>query len=260
MIGKVGFCARAALAAALVAITCGVLAATAAAEAPEFGRCVKHQLGNYKNGNCSEAVAGTGSYEWEPGVGPKHDFTISLRALTFSWKLASNIPGECHGASATGEYSGSKAVANVHLTLTECKFEEGCGTIEVTPLHGELGVWALGETAAKNKLGIKLSPESGTQYAQFTCARGLNPFTWRGGFVIAQIPANTPLSTFNFRQHKPPHFGEEQIPSNFVGESPSPLESDQSTERNGERNYVPMGWQFSGTVHNEDRIEASSIL
>jgi len=259
---------RSLLLGAAIFCACGALANAAGAAAPEFGRCVKHAGGNFANARCTESAAGTGAWEWEPGPGPKRGFAVTLTGTAgFLFKLATHAEGKCTGASAIGEYTGAKTVADVRMSFTGCVYagSPSCETITVAPLDGELGVYALGETPAKDKLGLKLSPESGTSLASFNCEKeSLSPYLWRGGFVIAAVGANAMQLTgsWKFKQHTTPgKYGEEQIPSSFVGEPASPLESTgNGTNGMGEKVYDPMGWSMSTAVHNEEKIEANSVF
>jgi hypothetical protein len=261
--------ARAAIVAAVIACLCGALAATAAAEAPEYGRCVKHAGGSFATSKCTAGAAGSGDWEWQPGPGPKAHFSASLKGTTtFVWWLQDGgYPGECKGASLSGDYTGPKTVGNVHLNFTGCSYPvsegpEACSTIEVAPLVGELGVYALGETAEKNKIGLKLSPETGTSLAEIHC-RFERSYNWRGGFVIAQTTSNVMqlAGTLAFRQHHPrTPPSEEQLPANFLGEPANPLETTDNSEIEHVRVWTQMGWAMSLGVHNEERIEANSVI
>jgi hypothetical protein len=247
-----------------------VIAATSAAasaEAPEFGRCVKQAGGRYANAGCTATVAGSQRYEWEPGPGPKPRFTQKLSGTKpFKWKLASNDEGVCSGESATGEYTGTKTLGGVHIVFTGCEFgfpgyRLPCGTVSIAPMRGELGVYKTGETQALDKLGVKLSPEAGSQLTELEC--GISEPTrmvWRGGFVIGELPANQMAlkPALSFHQRHASSCIEEQIPASFVGETPSPLESTHNCFIGQE--FGPMGWQMSSNLFNEERLEANSVL
>jgi hypothetical protein len=239
----------------------------ASAEAPEFGRCIKQAGGRFANAGCTETKAGSELYEWSPGPGPKVKFTDILGGTKpFRWKLASNEEGVCSGESATGEYTGAKTVGRVDIVLTGCEsgppeFRLPCGTITVEPMRGEIGVYAKGETKALDKLGLKLSPETGERLAEFGCGK-FEPtiFSWRGGSVIAPLVANKMLlkEALPLHQRHRTFCIEEQIPASFVGETPTPLESTHNCEI--EREFGPMGWEMASKLTNEERIEANSVL
>jgi hypothetical protein len=251
-----------------VAASLGAAAASALAQAPEFGRCVKDAGGIYANAGCTEAKAGSARYEWEPGPGPSAGFTEAQSGpKAFKWKLATNEEGVCTGETATGEYTGPKTVGDVDIVLTGCVFYavyESCETVVLRSLGGEIGVYALGETAARDKLGLKLAPEVGTQFAEFDCSTGrVNPYIWRGGSVIVPLQTNKMLlkESLKYRESHGPGYREEQIPASFVGELPSPMEATGNFfEEDEEKGYAPMGWETSPKLFNEEKLEANAVL
>jgi hypothetical protein len=264
------FATRTVLALAFAIALQGALAAGAWAEAPEFGRCVKQTGGIFANAGCTEARAATPSYEWEPGPGPNARFTQSISGTRgFKWKLASNDEGNCTGESATGEYTGAKTVGHVLIVLTGCEwgfpeYRSPCETITLSPMRGTLGVYALGGTQATNKLGIQLTPENGSRLAEFNCGKTPTLYQWRGGSVIGTIPADKMLAKLALayhQKHGPGFYEEKQIPANFLGEAPNPLEAtNDSLDGERQRIFAPMGWQVSTKITNEERLEANSVL
>jgi hypothetical protein len=249
-------------------LVCLALPAIAAAGAPEYGRCVKQAGGTFTTSKCTAEATSGGSWEWEPGPGPKGRFTAVLKGTSaMAWHDADGgYPGECKHASLSGEYTGPKTVGDVRLAFSECDYPtseppDSCPTIEVAPLVGELGVYALGETAEKNKIGLKLSPESGTSLAEFHCGSE-RVYNWRGGFVIGQASSNVmqlTMGSLTFRQRHGRGFAEQQ-PGNFLGEAPSPLETTGDVfDEDHEPVFTEMGWQMALAVHNEERIEANSV-
>jgi hypothetical protein len=251
---------------AIVAVALG--AAVARAEAPEFGRCVKQVGGKYANSNCTATLAGSEHFEWKPGPGPKAHFSESVSGTNvFKWKLASNEEGNCSGETATGEYTGPKTVAHVHIVLTGCSWgfvgsSSPCSTLTIASLGGEIGVYRLGETPLKNKIGLKLTPEVGEGITEFNCESGLNPYTWLGGWVIVPLHTNMMLASesLSYKQLHGPGLKEEQLPAGFVGEAANPLRADGNQTLGGERVFLPMGWQMTTTLVNEEKIETNSVL
>jgi hypothetical protein len=249
-----------------VVVTAALLASACAASAgaEEFGRCVKVAAGTgaYANSGCTEAGA-TKGYEWLSGPGAKTGFQDTLSgAAPFKWKLASNSEGICTGEHATGEYTGPKTVGHVQMVFTGCAWgsplgRTACGSITIAPLRGELGVYAEGATAAQNKLGVKLSTESGELLTETMCGE-LAPNRWRGS-VIAPLTANKMLQreSLPFKQKHVP-CGEEQIPAAFVGETPDPLEATHNCMIAEE--FGPLGWQMATQLVGEEKVEANSVL
>jgi hypothetical protein len=84
-IGILGLCVLAALAISSVAV------ATASAEAPEFGRCIKKakaEGAGYSDAGCTTAVGSGAKYEWLSGPGAKAHFTsVSRFVLTSKDKV-----------------------------------------------------------------------------------------------------------------------------------------------------------------------------
>jgi hypothetical protein len=121
----------------------------------------------------------------------------------------------------------------------------------------------VGETASKDKLGVKLFPESGEDIAVFNCGEShadLNPYTWRGS-VIVPIAANS-LVTKELLAFRQRHVQgeEEQKPATSLAKCPDPLEGTSNFERlNGERVFLVMGWQMSTHLVNEEAL-ANSVL
>jgi hypothetical protein len=184
---------------AMLAIA-SVTAASASAEGPEFGRCLKQAGGKFKSGACTVASApGEERFEWFPGV-IKNKFTLVSKPETFvTLETVGGTKLVCSGGGhGTGEYAGPKTVGNVSLTLTGCegsKFEchtKGAGATEVifSPLEGEVGIIKKGETAAKNKPGLELFAPGGADWGDLECFPV--PITIRvKGSLILPMPANS---------------------------------------------------------------------
>ena len=159
-------------------------------EAPEFGTCKKMAGGEYKTSACDTEPLGThtGKYEWKPGLA-KPAFT----AVGGSTKL--ETPGKvklhCSAQSATGEYSGTKALADVVLRLTGCAgFGQPCtsagaasGEILTTTLEGQIG-WEQQSTRA---VGLDLAAPGHGVLASFSCAA--TQVLWQGS-AIAPVKAD----------------------------------------------------------------------
>ena len=249
-----------------VVVLFGAAAGGASAGAPEFGRCVREAGGKYANRSCTQTKAGRESYEWEPGPGTNSGFTEALSGgKGFRWKLATNEEGSCAGETATGRYTGPKSVGEVNIVLTGCTFpgpSGACGTVALAPLAGEIGVYAVGETAKNDKLGLKLTPEAGERLAEFECEAGVNPYIWRGGSIIVPLKTNKMLARepLKYRQQNGPGYKEEQKPASFVGEAPSPLQATGNFRVGDEKVFAPMGWGMSTELINEEPLEANSVL
>ena len=91
-LSTIGLCLVAALAIGTVA------AASASAEAPEYGRCIKKSKiegAGFSSASCTKAVATKAKYEWAPGPGPNAKFT-SEGKIVFSqkYKVCKSAIGE----------------------------------------------------------------------------------------------------------------------------------------------------------------------
>jgi hypothetical protein len=246
----------------VVAASALVLTASASAEAPEFGRCVKvaKGAGAFKSANCTIPLAG-GNYEWMPGPGPAGKFTTSLIPTSFV-TLIETVGGTkiiCTGEQATGEYTGTKTVGNVLLTFTGCETSGGQvespgqpnGHVVSSPLEGVLGVWKTGETAKQNKIGLELFPqEAGAPVSQMAC-NGL-PIVLRGSVITHVLTSNKMLlsSTIKYAQRNGI-----QKPDRFVAGPASVLEM----APNGGP-FEQSGFAMEATQTNEEAIEVNSVF
>jgi hypothetical protein len=142
-----------------------VAAATAAAEAPEYGRCVAQTGGRFKDPGCTKEAASKGKYEWTAGV-EKSNFTTKSAG-----KIVLESVGKhqivCKSESGSGDYTGPKTF-NMKITLNGCEAEgipaesklEGIKEGEIIlgqeGLEGHLGIIEAGATAAKDKIGTQV--------------------------------------------------------------------------------------------------------
>ena len=111
-----GLCVVAALAISVVAV------ATAAAEPPEFGRCVKKATkggAGYSDGKCTEAVSSEAKYEWLPGPGPNAKFISEARFV--ETPLAKFCPLWKEALEAGETERAEELLRKHHLTKEECE-------------------------------------------------------------------------------------------------------------------------------------------
>jgi hypothetical protein len=183
----------ASLAAALA--VSGVLAAGAGAftrEPPEFGRCLKHKGGKWKNGSCKvPAIPGYEKFEWYPGFGEAENGETKL-AEKLHWTSVNKegtliqletTAGEgigCKHQTAEGDITGPKTLRTYKVVFTECAaagqictstfpLAAHVGEIDVVELDGEIGIEKFGETAAKDKVANLFVPASGEVFTEFEC-------------------------------------------------------------------------------------------
>jgi hypothetical protein len=182
------------LASALV--VSGVLAAGASGftrEPPEFGRCLKHKGGKWKNGTCkTPAIPGYEKFEWYPAFGEAENGETEL-AKKLHWTSVSKpltlieletVYGEgfsCKEQTAEGDITGPKTLVTYNVTFTGCEaagfqctgmypFAAKLGEINVVPLDGEIGIEKFGETHLKDKVANLFVPHEGELFTEFECS------------------------------------------------------------------------------------------
>lgn len=172
-------------------VTAAACAASAFAEAPEFGRCLATSGGKYTNSVCTKLAkpGKVGIYEWEPGA-VKNKFTGAGGAATLETVGHNKVT--CKAEASTGEFTTPKTVGNINVVFTGCEgFGDKCktngantGEIVVNPLSGTL-VW---EDSTKKKVAIDLVPQSGELFVEFEC--GAAVFAEVKGSVLTNVPAD----------------------------------------------------------------------
>jgi hypothetical protein len=244
-----------------------------AALPPEYGRCVKVPSkkigtravyhGGFTVATCLvRSGTNTGHYEWEPGVLKAH-FTTKIKATTkVTLQTVKGSKVTCTGETSAGEYTGLKTVGGVVLTLTGCELaspKAKCasasgapGEIVTKQLEGVLGIDTLGETAAKNKIGLDLFPVGKTgPLMEFSCAGTTVSVQ---GSVIVPVTANTNKMLLAVTVTASAAAGK-QKPENFVGE----LEDILEESFNG-RGFEQAGLTLTTTQTNEEAVEVNSVV
>jgi hypothetical protein len=239
----------------------GVAAASASAEPPEFGRCVKvaKGTGSFKSANCTASLA-SGNYEWLPGPGVSNKFTTMSKAGTFV-VLSETVGGSkliCGAQTSTGEYTSTKGVSNVLWRFTGCESSGGKantpgqpeGVVVSRPLDGTLGIIKSGETPKQNKLGLDLFPQEPGGRVFEIVINGI--FIVVRGSVIVPVTATKMqlTSTLKFAQAKG-----KQKPERFEGEPTDVLEMNV----NG-GSFEQDGLAFEAIQTNEKPIEANPVV
>ena len=191
--------------------------------APEFGRCVKvaKGAGKFSNAVCTTEKA-EGSYEWVPGTVKSH-FTLA-GAETATLETVTKTKITCTAQSGSGQYSGTKEVANVVLKLTGCVLgTQKCtssgaavGEVVTNGLEGSLG-WQEFETGSA-ALDLQATGGGGP-IASFICGGTLVAIQ---GSVVVPVKANKMLesTTLKFTQSKG-----KQKPEQLEGEPIDVLET-----------------------------------
>jgi hypothetical protein len=252
-----------------------VLAGTASAANPEYGRCLKEgekKLDKYDNSKCIKLASedpGTeaekikkGSFVWHPGVPPKAGFTAALKPTTIATlETKAGTKVTCKGLEAAGKYTGLKTVSTTKTDFTGCESggikcntpAAGTGVIKVKNLEGELGVISKGSPSTKDKIGNVLWPEggtatSGTEFVEFACG-GLTVKVKNS--VISPVTANAmkSIATVKFTAAKGV-----QKPTKFEGGPNMFLESKFAAAP-----YEQSGQSATTLQTNEEKVEVRSL-
>lgn len=192
--------------------TSAVAASSAAAEAPEMGRCVKvaPKTGKYASATCTKLKT-AGEFEWLPGA-EKNKFTGVGGVGTLETVGKAKVT--CKTESATGEFTSPKTAGNIHVKFTGCESAgnkcstagSAIGEVVTNPLAGSL-VW---ENKLKKKTALDLVPESTELYVEFKCGPA---FVIVKGSVLVNVIAGKMLTVFTQKftdvaGHQKPEFYE----------------------------------------------------
>jgi len=277
---------------ALVAVfaTTAVLAASASASKPEWGKCVPIANGKFSNAGCTEK-AKDGGWEWLAGtkyINARHFTSVGGEA---ELNTTAGISTHCTSETAEGELSGTKNVSNVEVTFQGCRAnllnlqctggdieigEEGIkftnpGEIKTSRLKGTLG-YISGKETESPVVGVSLTPEQKKGlFAGFICSNTLvvhvGPFGKGGNSIIGQIgPVNVMSNeaTQTYTQVQEEYEPEEgvkafrntgvQVPTSFEGKPKDTLETQIYLD------YINIGPFESGQTlttvnHLEEEIE-----
>jgi hypothetical protein len=236
-------------------------AASASAAAPEYGRCLRTTHGKFKDAGCTTpAKPGEERYEWYAGFGgprpiEKAKFTMASTSLV-RLESTSGIVWTCLGETAAGAYTGAKTLSISSIKLSGCEFSgvscnsagDRSGEITTVPVVGMLGVYKLGETAAKNLVGLELSAASGEQIWEAACG----PLVMRvKGHLILPQPVNQMELSVTVKDIA--NKGR-NTPEEFVGGPKAVLEVSLSGTA-----YEQLGISFASVTTNEEKIEISTV-
>jgi hypothetical protein len=252
----------------IVVLATGAIAATASAEAPEFGRCLKTKDGEglkYTTAKCTVVASGEKeNFEWYSAFGStrpleKAGFTTAIKpATSFLLETEAGTKITCSAETSGGEYRSNKAVGGIVLKFTGCttggaKCANGGqseGHVTWNELDGSLGIWKTGETASKDKPGISLKPTTGEELVEFACG-GL--IVKVKGSAILPVPGNAMKLSAMVKLNA--HNGK-QKPESFVG---GPLEV-LECKFGSVLPYEQCALTLAMTWTNEEKVEASTVL
>lgn len=188
----------------------GIAASGAAAEAPEFGHCVKQVAvekafhGKYRDVKCTEAVlpeeeATRGRWEWVPGPGPSPGLALTFGPVTLS--TVTGLTVTCKEGTGAGELlAGTNKEASLTARFVGCSGiglpcstpGDASGEISTNLLVAEVG-WL---EQARRKTALKLRPVGEGLFTQFRC---LVIEAEARGAVLVQIDNDKITSTETLR-------------------------------------------------------------
>ncbi len=241
------------------ALALGALcAASASAEAPEFGSCLKVEkvgskyTGGFTDSKCTKTSATkTGKYEWRPGAVKNKMTTKGGKGLL---ETVNKVAVGCQSETSVGEYHGTKEIKNVVVTFEDC--ESGgneCSTtgakegeLVTKTLEGVIG-W---EDKAKKKTGFDLFPVGKTGlFIEFACSSLTVAVR---GSVIVPIKSDKMLLSgpLKYKATK----GKQQV-EHFEGMPNDILESTFKGLP-----YEQAGQTITTTLTNEEKLELNAVV
>jgi hypothetical protein len=230
---------------------------------PDFGRCVKVAAekegkktvyhGKFTAATCLvESPTKSGKYEWSPGIAKAH-FSSTLKEGRVTLETVTKVKMTCNTESGTGEYSGTKEVANIIVRFTGCETSgHKCttpglaeGELQTKTLEGELG-W---EAKAGKSVALDLYPVGKTgAFMEYHCIGGV-PVTVAGS-ILAPVEADKMLLTtpLKYKASKG-----KQKPEQFEG---GPLDVLTANGKVSEQ----LGETASLTQTNEEAVEINAAV
>jgi hypothetical protein len=205
---------------ALVAVFAmtAIVASSASAAGPSFGRCVAQAGGKFLNNGCTKpSTPGKEKYEWT-NVIPKPKFFSKLKEGIPTLETVKGTKITCKTEEGPGEITSPKSVGGVVATFTGCETSglkcasagQAEGVIVTSALEGIIGVEKVGtKTPLNDKVASELHAPVGQKVAAFVCA-GL-PVEVRGS-VLHPVTVNKMLLTATEKftaskgKQKPEHY------------------------------------------------------
>lgn len=270
----IGACLVAAFAAIALAATS---ASAFTREAPEFGRCIKHTGGHWKDAGCKTAakVSSEQKYEWYPAVGEaengetklaeKVKFTSASKEGTLI--QLTTVSGEgiaCKTQTALGEATGAKTLRSYNIVFKGCaETGEKCtstnpvagesGEIKVKELVGLIGIEKFGATHATDKVANLFKPASGEIFTEFEC--GGIPVKVKGE-VMNPLTADSMLLTTTVKfvatkgKQKPEKFATDPTGTKRILESNKLIGG----------GLVQAGQSLTTIQTNEEKLEINTLI
>ncbi len=252
-----------------------VVAASASAAAPEFGRCLKlagekvHGSPTVYHGDFSNSVCTTaspeskGKYEWYPGVVKNHFTTKIKEGTKVTLETVHGLKVICTGETSTGEYTSPKLEEDVVVTLTGCEangYEASSagaaeGEVVTDPTECELGIIEKGETPAKDKVGLSCAEED-----QFAWIKWGSPHGYGGEVELCIRGWWFFSTTANYMRHLTSTLKSEQSKGKQKIEKfeEGPREILESNLDGG--SFEQIGLALTTVQTNEEVIEVNSVV
>jgi hypothetical protein len=164
-----------------------IASASASAEPPAIYEChkltkskvTKKYEGQYEKGCVTKNTKGEGEYElqeWnlEAKKGKAKEFKGKGGGANLEIIGLAGV--ECAKSSDKGKFTSAKTAGEIVVTFTGCKYQgKNCSTagsasgeIKTNKLVAVVG-YLEGKGGPSPKMGVRLSPETGTEYVEFSC-------------------------------------------------------------------------------------------
>jgi hypothetical protein len=275
--------------AAIFAMT-ALFAASASAEAPEYGRCLAKTGGKFSDAGCTKAsVPGTEKFEWYAAFGSEKPLIKkgykskstegTLIQLEGTGEGLGGVKTKvgCKSQSSEGEITGNKTNVATKVVFTgcessgaKCKSPLGVeGEIQVNDLEGVIGVEKFGYNKEKkllepnkNKLANEFTPKGTEFFTEFECAslkvqvKGhvLNPQA-----TNKMIKSTTVKFTAPGGNQKPEHFSLSINPETGKETFGPELSLEAKFEQFKVVPFEESGQTLTTVQTNEEGVEASSV-
>jgi len=238
-----------------------VVAASASAAAPEYGRCVNvavlGKVGAFKNSGCTvKATSTEHKFEWKPGPGSKPKFVSHMTSSLATIETTGGIKVTCQHMHDAGEVTGLKTSV-IQLIFEGCQSSnlacttpgQAAGVIATPVLPSRLIIIKKEATANKTKVGNDIGSVGGL-FAEFECGP-VNVVI--SGSWIWPVKTNAMFRelTYLFNESE----GHQKGPEKGEGEPKDVLEASiagGALER--------VGFAFSQVQVNEQKIEVNTVV
>ncbi len=244
------------------------MAASASAEAPEYGRCLKATAekegkktvyhGGFTDSKCTKkSESKTGKYEWHPGAAKGGQVSAGGRAAL---EQVNGLGVGCKSEhSSQGELSGTKEVKNLVVVFEGCESValvctspgHKAGELVTVPLEGKV-VWA---SKSAHTADLDLFPAGGAEkFIEFGCGATLTVAVRGSILTPVKTDKMASMATLKYKQKRGI-----QTPTQYEtsggGKVNAYLESDFS-----EKGWLQAGQTITSTVTFEEALELNAYV